>query len=94
MNSFRQCDRTAGNVTGIVKRLEGQGVVERSRVPSDRRAVRLRLTERGQTLMASLLPAHARALEDILTAIPASDLRALRERLGAFTRALEGPLAP
>ncbi|HEY6549468.1 MAG TPA: MarR family transcriptional regulator, partial [Vicinamibacteria bacterium] len=82
---------TAGNVTGIVRRLEAQGVLERSRVPHDRRAVRLRLTERGRTLMTDLLPAHALALEEILAPVPREELVALRECLGAFARALEGP---
>jgi DNA-binding MarR family transcriptional regulator len=83
---------TAGNVTGIVRRLESQGVIERSRVPQDRRAVRLRLTQRGLTLMMGLLPAHARALEQILGPVAPRDLAALREGLGAFVRALEGPV--
>jgi DNA-binding MarR family transcriptional regulator len=85
---------TAGNVTGIVKRLEGQGVVERSRVPDDRRAVRVRLTPRGFALVAGQLPAHARALEEILGPVPAADLAVLRERLGALSRTLEGAHAP
>ena len=85
---------TAGNVTGIVKRLLDQGVVERCRVPEDRRAVRVRLTPRGRGLMAGLLPAHARALEEILGQVPPADLACLRERLGALARTLEGPVAP
>jgi len=85
---------TAGNVTGIVRRLEAQGVVERSTVPDDRRAVRLRLTERGRGLMADTLPAHARALEEILAPVSREDLGALRERLGALARALETTHAP
>lgn len=85
---------TAGNVTGIVKRLLHQGVVERCLVPEDRRAVRVRLTPRGRELMAGLVPAHARALEEILGPVPPADLALLRERLGALARTLEGPLAP
>jgi DNA-binding MarR family transcriptional regulator len=80
---------TAGNVTGIVRRLESQGLVERLRVPDDRRAVRVRLTDRGRGLMASLLPVHAQALERILGRVPAADLGALRERLLALVRAVE-----
>jgi DNA-binding MarR family transcriptional regulator len=85
---------TAGNVTGIVKRLESGGAVQRSRVPGDRRAVRVRLTPRGLALMSGLLPAHARVLEEILGPVPPGDLAALREGLGALVRNLEGPLAP
>jgi DNA-binding MarR family transcriptional regulator len=60
-------------------------------VAHDRRAVRVRLTERGRSLMVDLLPRHARSLEEILGPVPREDLLALRERLGTFARALEGP---
>jgi DNA-binding MarR family transcriptional regulator len=85
---------TAGNVTGIVRRLEEQGLVERSPVPDDRRAVLLRLTDHGRTRMEALLPAHARALETILGRVPEGDLMELRERLLRLVRALEEPAAP
>ena len=42
------CD--ASNVTGIVDRLEGRGLVERKPDPNDRRVKRLVLTPQGQTL--------------------------------------------
>jgi DNA-binding MarR family transcriptional regulator len=82
---------TAGNVTGIVRRLEKQGLVERLRVPGDRRAVRVRLTDRGRARMAELLPIHAQALESILGRVPTADLAGLRERLLDLVRRLEEP---
>jgi DNA-binding MarR family transcriptional regulator len=42
------CD--ASNVTGIVDRLEGRGLVERRVAPADRRVKHLVLTEAGRTL--------------------------------------------
>ena len=42
------CD--ASNVTGIVDRLEGRGLVERKPDPNDRRVKRLVLTPQGRTL--------------------------------------------
>jgi DNA-binding MarR family transcriptional regulator len=42
------CD--ASNVTGIVDRLEGRGLVERKPDPNDRRVKRLVLTPQGETL--------------------------------------------
>jgi len=80
---------TAGNVTGIVRRLEARGLVERLSVPHDRRAVRVRLTERGRERAAAALPGHARAVEKILADVAPSELDELRARLGALTRILE-----
>jgi DNA-binding MarR family transcriptional regulator len=80
---------TAGNVTGIVRRLEGQGLVERLRVPNDRRAVRVRLTDRGRARMATLLPAHAQALQAILGRVPQAELAQLRAHLLTLIRTLE-----
>jgi DNA-binding MarR family transcriptional regulator len=80
---------TAGNVTGIVHRLEARGLVERLRVPHDRRAVRVRLTPRGRLRVAAALPEHARALERVMGGTPTADLDELRERLGALARNLE-----
>jgi len=80
---------TAGNVTGIVRRLEGQGLVERVPVPEDRRTVRVRLTERGRRRIGQLLPAHARHVEEVLQETPSADLAELRSRLGALLGHLE-----
>ncbi len=80
---------TAGNVTGIVDRLVRLGLVERMPVPEDRRAVRVRLTERGRRLMQRAIPRHRRDLEVILGAVPASDLARLRDLLGRVAQALE-----
>lgn len=80
---------TAGNVTGIVRRLETRGLVERLSVPHDRRAVRVRLTEGGRLRTQAALLSHARALERVLGDAPAADLTELRERLGTLVRVLE-----
>jgi DNA-binding MarR family transcriptional regulator len=85
---------TAGNVTGIVRRLEERGLVERLPVPHDRRAALLRLTGEGRGRMAELIPAHARALEDILARAGEGDLAQLRELLLRLVRTLEEPSTP
>jgi DNA-binding MarR family transcriptional regulator len=80
---------TAGNVTGIVKRLEERGLVERLPVPEDRRTVRVRLTERGRRLIGDLRPAHAGHVQEVLSKAPAADLQELRTRLGTLLDHLE-----
>jgi DNA-binding MarR family transcriptional regulator len=80
---------TAGNVTGIVRRLETRGLVERLRVPDDRRAVRVRLTDHGRLVTDAALPGHARTLDHVLGGTSTRALAELRKRLGALVRLLE-----
>ena len=80
---------TAGNVTGIVDRLAGVGMVERCPVPEDRRAVRVRLTARGRRLMRRAIPRRRRDVGALLQRMPAQDLASLRDLLGSMSRALE-----
>jgi len=80
---------TAGNVTGIVERLAGIGLVERCPVPEDRRAVRVRLTTRGRRLMRRAIPRHRRDVGALLERVPSQDLASLRDLLGTVSRALE-----
>jgi DNA-binding MarR family transcriptional regulator len=80
---------TAGNVTGIVERLAGCGLVERCPVPEDRRAVRVRLTTRGRRLMRRAIPRHRRDVGALLERVPTQDLANLRDLLGTVSRALE-----
>jgi len=81
---------TAGNVTGIVARLEALRLVERHRVPEDRRTVRLRLTPRGRRAMREAIPRHRRELGALLAAVDAPRLESLRDLLGELNRSLEG----
>lgn len=54
------CD--VSNITGLVARLEKQGLVTRSPDPSDQRVKRVRLTDRGRAALARTLPGHEAAL--------------------------------
>jgi DNA-binding MarR family transcriptional regulator len=81
---------TAGNVTGIVKRLQARGLVERRQVLEDRRAVRVRLTPRGRSTIEGAMPRHRRDLSRLLARVPPGELARLRDLLGALNRRLEG----
>jgi DNA-binding MarR family transcriptional regulator len=72
------CD--ASNVTGLVDRLEGRGLVERQSAPYDRRVKLLALTEAGGALRERLL---ARLTEPprSISALSVQELRSLREVL-------------
>ncbi|HJS59832.1 MAG TPA: MarR family transcriptional regulator [Vicinamibacteria bacterium] len=80
---------TAGNVTGIVARLEALDLVERQPVPEDRRAVRLRLTARGRRLMDRAIPRHRREVGALIGRVAAPRLESLRDLLGELSRSLE-----
>jgi DNA-binding MarR family transcriptional regulator len=68
-------------LTGVVKTLESHGLIERSRVDSDRRLVFLRLTDKGADLMGRIYPEFNEA--------EALAVSALSERsLGDLTRSL------
>lgn len=85
---------SAGNLTGIVARLERDGLVARAAHESDRRARRIRLTAAGRRKLAALLPRHAHDIESALRALPRGEIRRLRDLLGRLNQALEGPAAP
>jgi DNA-binding MarR family transcriptional regulator len=80
---------TAGNVTGIVERLVRLGLAQRQPVPEDRRAVRVRLTPRGQQVMQRAIPRHQRELAALLGAVAPADLLRLRDLLGRLSHALD-----
>lgn len=52
---------TPGNITGVIDRLEREGLVSRARSTEDRRVVYIRLTEEAHGRMAKLI-AHAPTL--------------------------------
>lgn len=49
---------TKGTLTGVLDRLEAKGLLQRIGVDSDRRAIRVHLTAKGETLYRKIFPAH------------------------------------
>lgn len=81
---------TAGNLTGVLARLRGRGLVERHPVPGDRRAVRIRLSGSGRRAMRRAIPRHRREVRRLLAHLPPEALQRLRDLLGALSHGLEG----
>jgi len=76
---------TGGNVTYVMDRLEGRGLVARYRSVDDRRVVRAKLTPAGRDLVSNVFPGHAEYVEHLcrhLSAEEQEDLRSLLKRLG------------
>ena len=51
---------SGGNMTVVVDNLEKQGLVERKHCEEDRRAIYVRLTEKGEQMFREIFPKHAK----------------------------------
>lgn len=74
-----------GNVTGIVDRLEGDGLVEREAVAGDRRAMRVRLTDAGRAAFTAMAGDHEAWLGGFFEDLDGSEVEtlvALLSRIG------------
>lgn len=70
-----------GNVTGIVERLVEDGLVERLPLAGDRRALLVRLTERGLRDFAVMAEQHEGWIDDMLGRLSESEVSAMLEPL-------------
>ena len=61
--------RTNGNVTLVVDHLEKRGLVRRERGSTDRRYIKVHLTDAGEELVSALFPAHAARLAGHLSVL-------------------------
>jgi MarR family transcriptional regulator, 2-MHQ and catechol-resistance regulon repressor len=67
------------NATEVVTTLETRGMVQRFRLPHDRRAASVRLTIKGRDLIDRLFPEHTRRVQDAFAVLDAAEKRALAE---------------
>jgi len=70
-----------GNVTGIIERLVGDGLVAREVLADDRRATRVRLTRRGGAVFGEMAAAHEAWVDELLAQVSLDDADALIPRL-------------
>ena len=70
-----------GNVTGIIERLVGEGMVERVAVDGDRRAMRVRLTEAGIARFAAMAADHETWVNEMMAGVSATELDSLIDLL-------------
>ncbi|MFC3630907.1 MarR family winged helix-turn-helix transcriptional regulator [Paracoccus angustae] len=62
-----------GNVTGIVDRLVADGLAERETMESDRRAFRVRISERGAQLMREMTARHLEWINELFAGVTEAD---------------------
>lgn len=77
------------NATGLIDRIEERGFIERSRVPSDRRVVLVRLTPAGETMLGEVDALSADLLRSVLERLPASQLRGIAHAISALREAVD-----
>jgi len=79
---------SAGNVTGIVDRLEAEGLAVRLPVAGDRRAMLVRLTADGAAAFAALAVRHEVWVDELLGVVTLAEADHLIEQLQAVRNRL------
>jgi len=72
---------TKGNVGALLDRLESIGLVERRSDPNDRRANRLYLTSRGETMINEIFEKHCAGIREIMSPLDADQCRTMQSLL-------------
>ena len=72
-----------GNVTGIVDRLEAEGLAQRLPVAGDRRAMLVKLTPEGAAAFTALAAQHEAWVNELLGVVTAAEAEHLIEQLQA-----------
>ena len=83
-----------GTLTGVVKTLQGRGLLRRGAHPDDARRVLLTLTDPGRELMTSLFPAFNRQESALTSRLGAERTGVLAQSLRAIVAGLEPQPAP
>lgn len=82
---------TGPSITNRVDRLVGRGLAERRASSTDRRSVRVRLTDRGRALVEELLPQHVANEVQILSVLTPEETRELERLALKLLGGLETP---
>ena len=80
---------TAGNVTGLVSRLERRGLVRREASEADGRVRVLRLTPRGKKIARAAVARHERWLAEIFGELAPREQERMSHSLDRLYRAME-----
>ena len=78
-----------GNVTGIVDRLAEDGFVLREKVPGDRRASLVRMTDKGNEEFATQAAAHEAWINEMFLGVTGEDVAQISGALDAVVRQLD-----
>jgi DNA-binding MarR family transcriptional regulator len=76
------------NATGLIDRIEERGYVERTRVPEDRRIVKIRVTAEGSRMLDEIDALSDELLRDVLGRLGSSKLGGVAQAVTALREAL------
>jgi DNA-binding MarR family transcriptional regulator len=76
------------SATGLIDRIEERGFVERTRVPEDRRVVKIRVTPEGLSMLGQIDALSDDLLRDVLSRIGPSKLGSVAQAVTALRSAL------
>ena len=79
---------TRGNVTGLARQLEHEGLVERENHPHDRRTVTLHLTPKGRERFSEMATAHEHWIAQLFGDLTTAERDQLHHLLGTLKSAL------
>lgn len=77
-----------GNVTGLVTRLESEGLIEKVRSAKDRRSTRVKLTAAGAKAFAGMAEAHEGWIDQLFAGLEPAEAEQLLELLGTLKDSL------
>jgi DNA-binding MarR family transcriptional regulator len=80
---------TSPNVTGIIDRLVKQGLVSRQENPEDRRMLEIRVTDKGEAILASLREEMISSMSGLLARMSTEELSSVARALASLARAAE-----
>lgn len=81
-------------LTGVLKRLQARGLIEREADPADARRARLRLTQEGQVLNRSRAGTVEAAVRRVLSQLEPEKIQAVQEVLGLLTEEVNRQAEP
>ncbi|MFZ5644650.1 MAG: MarR family winged helix-turn-helix transcriptional regulator [Bacillota bacterium] len=77
------------NVTGLIERMEKDGLVIRNDDPSDKRAFRVSLTERSERLINSFLPIHNQFIHSLVSVLEKDEKETLISLLQKLKKGID-----
>jgi DNA-binding MarR family transcriptional regulator len=81
-----------GNVTGVVARLEADGLVLRQSRQDDQRVMDVKLTKEGRAVFARLATAHEGWIDELLGSVDPESMHRLIDLLGGVRDAVDNRL--
>lgn len=73
-----------GNVTGLVERLEADGLVKRETLENDRRVTVARLTDAGRAHFTAMAAAHESWLKEMMGDVDVATLKSMLDQMNAI----------